>query len=192
MNMSEQKNSLRISIKKKIQELSQSQKVRLSQQVVSTIEDNQHFIDCDLLCIYIPLATEVDVSPLIEQAFLKGASVAIGKVKHTTLTFHLIQPGYTDTLIKGKYGILEPPDKTPIVNISTYTKPLCIVPGLAFSITKDRLGRGKGFYDRFLSTIENRVITMGVCFDCQLLEEVPHEDFDKPMDSIISDKRVIG
>jgi len=61
---------------------------------------------------------------------------------------------------------------------------LVIVPGIAFDWQKNRLGRGKGFYDRFFE--KNNLLKIGVCFDFQFLETVPHSKHDIKMDIIVT------
>jgi len=61
---------------------------------------------------------------------------------------------------------------------------LVIVPGIAFDWQKNRLGRGKGYYDRFFET--NQLLKIGVCFDFQLIETVPNSEHDICMDIIIT------
>ncbi len=62
---------------------------------------------------------------------------------------------------------------------------IIIVPGVAFDSRCYRLGRGKGFYDRYLRKV-NSVLTIGVCFDHQMLPEIPIEKHDIPVDRVIS------
>ena len=64
---------------------------------------------------------------------------------------------------------------------------LIIVPGVAFDTKFNRLGRGKGYYDRFLQRVS--AVKIGVCFDFQLLDEIPADIYDVKMDYIISEKR---
>jgi 5-formyltetrahydrofolate cyclo-ligase len=90
-------------------------------------------------------------------------------------------------LIQNKYhsvSLMEPGlDKTDFV------KPdLIFIPGLAFSRTGDRLGRGKGFYDQFLENFDG--LKIGVCFEEQLKDEIPTEKTDQKMDMILTDQRM--
>ncbi len=80
-----------------------------------------------------------------------------------------------------QFGILEPVGKeyATLEDIK-----MMIVPGVAFDSKKNRMGRGRGFYDRLLSTI--RAVKIGVCFDFQIVENVPMESFDIKMDKVIS------
>ena len=71
---------------------------------------------------------------------------------------------------------------------------LMIVPGLGFSYTGYRIGYGKGFYDRYLSSFTKRdtVMAVGVGYDFQLLGNVTFEDeYDVPLDGVITDKREV-
>ncbi len=82
---------------------------------------------------------------------------------------------------KGVFGILEPADalaEMPPLD-------LAIIPGLAFDRQNNRLGRGKGYYDKFLKMKDLQKI--GVCFGCQLFDEILHEEFDVRMDKVIHD-----
>ena len=64
-----------------------------------------------------------------------------------------------------------------------------IVPGVAFDTQCNRMGRGRGYYDRLLSS--GRVYTIGVAHDCQLLEHIPCEQHDRPLDCVITPSRAI-
>lgn len=80
------------------------------------------------------------------------------------------------------YGIEEPVGEA----FTDYTSiDLIIVPGVAFDCKGNRLGRGKGFYDRLLPQISS-AYKVGICFPYQLVKEVPAEVFDIRMDEIIT------
>ncbi len=86
------------------------------------------------------------------------------------------------SMIKGEqFGILEPKGEL----FDDYSKiDLMIIPGIAFDSNRNRMGRGRGFYDRLLQTCS--CMKIGVCFDFQLINNVPVEPFDIPMNKIIS------
>jgi 5-formyltetrahydrofolate cyclo-ligase len=83
-------------------------------------------------------------------------------------------------LSPGKFGIREP-----AAGESPKTLDLIVVPGLAFTSDGHRLGRGTGFYDRFLSTVPGNTVKVGVCFAFQLLPEIPHIDHDVKVDALV-------
>jgi 5-formyltetrahydrofolate cyclo-ligase len=89
------------------------------------------------------------------------------------------------TFQPGAFGVREP-------DCGTAAPPpdLVIVPGLAFDPTGARLGRGKGFYDRWLGA-NPTVRTLGVCFNCQVLESVPREPHDARVDAILTEEGFI-
>ena len=93
----------------------------------------------------------------------------------------------TDSLKPGIFGIMEPIEQKTTVDESEID--LIIVPGVAFDRQLNRMGRGKGYYDRLLSTLQ--VPKIGICFDFQLQDMIPIEPFDKKMDMIITEKEVI-
>jgi 5-formyltetrahydrofolate cyclo-ligase len=89
-----------------------------------------------------------------------------------------------DSLLPSEpYGILEP--TTPELSIINCQLSIVIVPGMAFDKQGHRLGRGKGYYDRFLSRVPN-IYKIGVCFPFQLVESVPSEETDILMDEVIA------
>lgn len=87
-----------------------------------------------------------------------------------------------DSLAIGAYGISEPVGK-PFADYGSIT--LAVIPGVAFDAAGNRLGRGRGYYDRFLPRIPN-ACKVGVCFPFQLVDAVPAEPFDIRMDIIIT------
>ena len=62
---------------------------------------------------------------------------------------------------------------------------MMVVPGVAFTAAGERMGRGKGYYDRYLSREGFRAYSVGVCFGCQMCEELPTEPHDRRMDEVI-------
>ena len=89
----------------------------------------------------------------------------------------------------GRYGILEPPAGTREIPISNLD--LVLVPGLAFDTAGHRLGRGAGFYDRFLADPNLRAVTCGVGFEAQLLDNVPIDQWDIPLQAVATERRLV-
>ena len=92
-------------------------------------------------------------------------------------------------LIEGRHGIREPGIDAPIVPLGEVD--LIIVPALAFDEAGRRLGRGGGFYDRFLERTGGRAFTFGLAFDEQVVAEVPSEAHDATVDAVATDRRLI-
>lgn len=105
------------------------------------------------------------------------------RVVGDALVFHIVENPATD-LERGTFGILEPSPALAVVPVDAIDAFLC--PGLAFDGRGGRLGRGKGFYDRMLSTARPNALKVGVCFSDQIVPDTFPEGHDIPMDEIIS------
>ena len=99
----------------------------------------------------------------------------------TTMVLHR----YTgkDDLKVGAFGIMEPCGEV----FDDYEAiDVAVIPGMAFDSGCHRLGRGKGYYDRFLPLLHARVYKIGVCFPFQLLDSIPTDEHDIAMDAVLS------
>ena len=93
----------------------------------------------------------------------------------------------SEQLAPGRWGIWEPTDEAPL--LSDYSRlDLVVVPGVAFSSDGKRLGRGKSFYDRFLPLVP-RAAFVGVCYPCQVVEQIPADPWDIGMDIVCCGKK---
>ena len=104
--------------------------------------------------------------------------------KEMILEVRELAPGQ---LALGRWGIWEPTDEAPL--LSDYSRlDLVVVPGVAFSSDGKRLGRGKSFYDRFLPLVP-RAAFVGVCYPCQVVEQIPADPWDIGMDIVCCGKK---
>ncbi len=144
------------------------------------------------LALYAPLPTELDVMPLAAAAIAHGVTVAIPRTNWTTreLLFAPLATADTNALVLGRLGLREPGRDAPTILLSAID--LLVVPGLAFDPRGHRLGRGAGFYDRLLAHPDLRALTVGVCFDEQLVEDVPVDPHDLPVASVVTPSHVVG
>ena len=88
------------------------------------------------------------------------------------------------------FGILEP-KKNKIKNFDIDRLDLVIVPGIAFDKNGHRIGYGYGYYDRLLGKLGDKATKTGLCYEFQLIDKIPEEKHDIPMDIIITEKRII-
>lgn len=139
--------------------------------------------------IYLPrvIATQVsrgvDVCEVAEGNTLpKESTLPAGNTvsgEEMILEVRELAPGQ---LAPGRWGIWEPTDEAPL--LSDYSRlDLVVVPGVAFSSDGKRLGRGKSFYDRFLPLVP-RAAFVGVCYPCQVVEQIPADPWDIGMDIV--------
>ncbi len=129
---------------------------------------------------------EVDLSSFIVQQLDKRSVFLPRSLPDRTMSFIEIGKNWHLEIESGAYGIPEPKDTAgSFYDLKNSRKTIVIVPGMAFDANGNRLGRGKGYYDRFLSD-PNMVgaIRIGVCWKLQLAESVPTNEDDVPMDWI--------
>ncbi|MBI5419849.1 MAG: 5-formyltetrahydrofolate cyclo-ligase [Deltaproteobacteria bacterium] len=98
--------------------------------------------------------------------------------------------GGEDGWVRGKYGLLEPFVPAGAQGLRSGFD-LVVVPGMAFDARGRRLGRGSGYYDRFLVGLDGTVVTVGLAFSRQLLQEVPVDHWDVPVDVVVTEDGVI-
>jgi len=133
---------------------------------------------------YYPLPDEVDIRPLLDELLAAGTLVLLPKVtgEHT-----MVWQRYcgSDQLQAGAFSIMEPAGGQVYAMPACQTDALILVPGVAFDGCGRRLGRGKGYYDRFLASCPH-IYKIGVCFGFQRVAEVPAGALDIAVDEVVS------
>jgi 5-formyltetrahydrofolate cyclo-ligase len=189
------KNQLRANMKLFLQGLStQDRHVRslaACQQLVSTRE----FKHAQTLMIFMSMPSEVETSTLAVKAWQEGKSIAVPRIDWDSKRMEPVEIRSLDVGMQtsGPAGtgiaIREPVDGTavPLGVID-----MVVIPGMAFDRNGFRVGRGRGFYDRFLSQQDFQGVRCALCFHEQLQEEpIPCEPHDVPMDLIVTDREVV-
>lgn len=175
------KKEIRREVKSAILALSPEQRLRESQSLCKSIKGlvAEHRPMC--VALFSPLGDEVDVWPLVEQLDCRVVLPRVGDRADGTpeMEFYDYEP---QAMASGAYGITEPQQGEPCGEEEI---DLMVVPGVAFAEDGRRLGRGKGYYDRYLSREGFRAYTVGVCYSCQLRDDVPAESHDKRVDKVI-------
>jgi 5-formyltetrahydrofolate cyclo-ligase len=140
------------------------------------------FIQAQVIGIYCALSDEVDLAPLAEIAWAQRKTVCCPRItRRTDRQLVFIPITNLADLVSGPHGVREPCGK-PMASAAITC--LCI-PGRAFDAQGHRLGRGAGYYDRWLA--RSSATRIGVAFQCQLVAEVPHEIHDQMMDVIVTE-----
>jgi 5-formyltetrahydrofolate cyclo-ligase len=135
---------------------------------------------------YWPIRSEVDSRPLMEALLDRGQDVALSQILHPHLSWRLWRPG--DVLIKGGFGVREPGPDAPEVFPSAL-----LVPLVAFDRRGGRVGYGKGHFDRAIAALEAKhpILTIGLAYAVQEIEEVPVEPHDRMLDVIVTESELI-
>jgi len=133
---------------------------------------------------YVSTGLEIETHGLIRQLLALGQTVCVPAFvgEYVPAEIH----DFDADLGPGRFGILEP--KSPV--IVAKLPDVCLVPGLAFDVKGNRLGRGRGFFDALLRTMRGAKIALA--HDFQLLDEVPAEAHDVRVDFIVTESRVVN
>ncbi len=157
--------------------------------VCSALAATDQFADADVIMAYLFMPGELDIDEMVRGAFDAGKTVLVPRVESQVGRMTAIQCTSLQTgLSVSSYGIREPVggEEFPARQID-----LIIVPGLAFDRAGNRLGRGGGYYDRFLTQPGLTAVRCAVAFHEQLVECVPASPHDQPVDLLVTDKQVL-
>lgn len=153
------------------------------------------WIGSPFVLAFLSLRHEVDTRPILEAARAAGKTAAVPAILNDELSFRLLG-GSEQDLPKGVLGLRMPDPSWPEIDPGNEGEILVVLPGLAFDRKRNRLGRGKGYYDRFLLKARRqwpgRVRAVAVCFALQIVEEVPVGPHDIPADAVVTEGEIIG
>lgn len=155
----------------------------------SLITHSPEFDAARVVMLYLSTATEVDTAPLALRAWQAGKTVVVPKVawdqrRMLPIEISSLVTGMTST----GPGIREPIAGKPV---PTEFIDLVIVPGLGFTNTGHRIGRGMGFYDRFLAQSDFLGVSCGLAFSEQIIEALPVLDHDIPLSMLATDQGLL-
>jgi 5-formyltetrahydrofolate cyclo-ligase len=137
------------------------------------------------IAIYYPINHEVDVLPLINALLEMKKRVVLPRVTgKTTMEFYQIHE--IDAVERSKFGVYEPNTG---IQVEKDKIDLMFIPGVGFNRSCYRLGYGAGYYDRYLAAHSFK--TIGVCFDFQITDAFETNDYDIPLNQVISENRLL-
>lgn len=177
-----EKQRIREEMKSEKKAIPDEDKLIAEKAVFEQIERLQLYQSADTILMYWATKDELPTHQTIER-WSELKTILLPCVEGDKLLLKRYQKG--GKMVQRRLGIWEPE----LNEIFTENIDLVIVPGIAFDLQKNRLGRGKGYYDRFFKKYKPSKI--GVCFDCQLLNAVPVARHDKSMDIVVSPSRLI-
>lgn len=182
ISLKEQKKSIRkeISAKKKLHEV--QWKNAASSVICHTLEETAEFKKIHTILLYHALPDEVQTLELLNK-YYQTKRILIPLVVGEDLILKIYDP---EKIVLGYKDIPEPSEDA--ITVEPKEVELTVVPGVAFDAQCNRLGRGKGFYDRLIPHLNCPLIGIGYQF--QIIESIPCESFDKKLDAIITEKNM--
>ncbi len=141
-----------------------------------------YFQHAENIAAYASFGSEVDTWELLKTQ-LHNKHIALPKVQGRSMEFYQINN--LENMLQSSYGIWEPD-----ISMNPLRKfDIVLLPGLAFDVYGHRMGYGGGYYDKYFS--DKDCLLIGLCFEEQIQEQIPHEPHDIKMNMIITDKRII-
>ncbi len=178
------KNVLRKIIRDRKHGYTPQQLQQLSDDITNALLAHPRIQAAHTILLYASMADEVKTGRLIKLLLEQGKTILLPVVvdDHHMKICHY---SHDSEMTTSSYGIQEPQEET----FTQYNEiDVVIVPGLAFDLQNHRLGRGKGYYDHFLSETPN-IYKIGICFPFQIVDLVPTDDHDIPMDEVVYEDR---
>jgi len=183
------KQELRAHIKETKITLSRTTIQEDSNKIANKLLNSSWFNECNQVFCYVSFNQEVITNNIILTALERNKKVAVPKIVNHEMKFFYITS--LEELKPGILGIPEPfsgEEATP----SDTKASLCIVPGLAFDRQRNRIGYGKGYYDKFFTKYMDKPIRkIALAFNFQIYDNLPAEEYDKKVDRIITPTRII-
>lgn len=183
------KDNLRKELIIKRKSLPKKEVIEKSNQIKNRLFKLNKFKQSSVVLFYVSYDNEVNTHDMIKECLSVGKKIIVPVSNIEKKSLILSELRNWNDLIPGSYGILEPEkDKikeTPIESIDTV-----IVPGVGYDVLGCRIGHGLGYYDSLLKKSTN-ALHIGLAFEIQIVEKVPIESHDIPVDKIITEKRII-
>jgi 5-formyltetrahydrofolate cyclo-ligase len=160
-----------------------------SQQACALLTSTAEFAAARVVMLYLSTTQEVDTAPIALRCWQTGKTVVVPKVSWDQRRMLPVEITslHADGLTTTGHGVREPIAGNPI---PVQFIDMVVVPGLGFTPTGYRIGRGMGFYDRFLAQSEFLGVSCGLCFDQQIVPDIPVLDHDVPLSMLVSDRGI--
>lgn len=166
---------------------------RICRRLIEDLNQMKEQLQQGVLFTFVPFRDEVGILPVLEWCWSNGVVVAAPKAIPETRELELYEVASIDGLEPGTWGILEPTPALP--RLEDLSRIACVlVPGVAFDPQLNRLGYGGGFYDRFFHKLDKQgldPVKWAPLFEIQLVSHVPSASFDRKVDRLITEERVI-
>jgi 5-formyltetrahydrofolate cyclo-ligase len=163
-----------------------------SRLIAEAVAATEAWAAADTVLSFLSMPHEIDTAPLIAAARAAGKTVAVPRIEGGEIVF-VVVPAAADLaeLPRDRWGIPVPDPAWPVLDLARAARTLVTAPGLAFDRHGNRLGRGKGYYDRFLRRARaaaRSLIAVGICFSGQVVAEVPTGPGDQRVEGVATER----
>jgi len=194
MSIFEEKKKLREKALQKRKNINLNLKKELDKRIFNRLHESSYYKNANKIFIYVSYDTELDTKEIINKALEEGKRIFIPRIENKTKSMDAVEITSLDNLEESKYGILEPSIYKKAIEPNEID--LIIVPGVGFDRCGGRIGYGAGYYDRYFKKINKENLVdikkVALAYDLQILEQVPMDEFDVPIDYILSENQSIN
>ena len=184
-SLEEEKRCLRQAVKSKFRAQNQEELNRQNRIIEEKLESLSVYRDSRVVMFYWSMPGEVDTRSLIRKAEEMKKIIALPVIKDNNV-MHPYQFSAGARTVNGPFGVLQP-DINSCVQVEAKDLDIVLVPAVAFDKQGRRLGRGNGYYDRFLDKLSARTCKIGLAFSFQFLDKLPFNPLqDREVDAVIS------
>lgn len=186
----EQKKSIRNMILEKRNALTTEEITEAEKLIINNLMELEHFKQAKNVFCYLSFRSEVPTQAVIRYCQQQGKSLYIPACVDETKEMIISLYDSEVKLEPSKYGVLEP-NKDTIKIVDRNILDVAIMPGAVFDVKGYRIGYGAGYYDKFYARTDKQIYKIALAYSFQIIDNVPKDDFDVPVDYIVTEKAVV-
>ena len=183
------KAELRLKLKNNLLNIDEKRRIEKSRQACENLTALTQFQEAETVMLYLSLPYEIDTSEAILHCWQSGKTVAVPKIsweqRHMIpVQIHSLETGFST----GSSGLKNPISGVPVPFEDI---DLVVTPALGYDRNGNRLGRGGSYYDRFFAHDALKAHKCGFAYSEQIVDFIPTNDYDRPVDSLVTDNGVM-
>jgi 5-formyltetrahydrofolate cyclo-ligase len=184
--LKKRKKAIRVRALAAREEIPAAERARRSEAIAERLMGLPEVVAATTVMVFSSFGSEVETGPILRRLASRRVRVLLPRVVEREMHAVPYAPG--DRVTRAPFGAEEPSDGEPA---DPSEIDVVVVPGLAFDLLGHRVGYGGGFYDRFLKRTRRSVLTVGVCFGSQVMDEVPYGGADLPVSFLVTEDEAI-
>ena len=171
--------------------MTEAERIVKSDAICRVVTETDLFCEASVVALYSPIHDEVYTQGIFQAARRLEKTTAYPVVCRESSSLRFFSVEESDLLLPGAYGI-EEPDVTTSPEVAVHELDMILVPAVLLDIDGFRIGYGGGYYDRLLSDPSVTANTTAIVYDFQVVERLPRQNHDVPVDRIITESRIIA
>jgi 5-formyltetrahydrofolate cyclo-ligase len=188
IDIKDEKARLRKDIRDLLRQVAPEQREEWSAVLTGRIFDLPEYRQAKTVMVFLSLSREFETTDLMTLAINAGKTVCAPKIDWATWTMRPVKLASARDVVTDEHRLNEPAGNEPVPVESI---DLVLVPGLAFDVDGYRVGRGGGFYDRFLARVDLVALRVAPTFDLQVRPRIPHDSHDRRVDVILTPTKLL-